>query len=61
LAESQLDLVRFMRAVADGEIMPLEAVRAYHAALEQQGIPAIRRLEDDRVVTEATLKKAASA
>ncbi len=61
LAESQLDIVRFMRAVADGEMKPLEAVKAYHSALKDQGIPAIRSLEDDSSVTEAVLKAAASA
>ena len=35
-AESQLDIVRYMRAVADGEIKPLEAVRAYHGDLQGQ-------------------------
>ena len=61
LAESQLDIVRFMRAVADGEMKPLEAVKAYHGALKDQGVPAVRSLEDDSTVTEAVLKGAASA
>ena len=42
LAESQLDIVHFMRLVADGKMMPLEAVRAYHAALKAKGITAVR-------------------
>ena len=33
LAESPLDMVKFMRAVADGALKPLEAVKAYHDAL----------------------------
>jgi hypothetical protein len=61
LAESQLDIVRFMRAVADGQMKPLEAVRAYHAELKTKKIPAVRPLEDDSKVTEAILKEAASA
>jgi hypothetical protein len=61
LAESQLDIVRFMRAVADGKMKPLDAVRAYHAALKDKRIPPVRNLEDDSAVTEAVLKKAASA
>lgn len=61
LAESQLDIVRFMRAVADGEMKPLEAVKAYHGALKDQGIPAVRSPEDDSAVTEAVLKAAASS
>ena len=61
LAESQLDIVHFMRQVADGKMLPLEAVRAYHAALKDKGIPSVRSLEDDSAVTEAVLKAAASA
>ena len=61
LAESQLDIVRFMRAVADGEMKPLDAVRGYHGVLKDKRIPSVRSLEDDSVVTEAVLKKAASA
>jgi hypothetical protein len=61
LAESQLDIVRFMRLVADGEMMPLEAVRAYHAALKDRGIASVRSLDDDSLTTEAVLKDGASA
>jgi len=60
LAESQLDIVHHMRLVADGSIKPLEAVRSYHAALNKQGIAAVRSLEEDSKVTEAVLKEAAS-
>ena len=60
-AESQLDIVRFMRAVADGEMKPLQAVRDYHALLKTKKIPAVRPLEDDSQVTEAVLKAAASS
>ena len=41
--------------------MPLEAVRAYHAALKEKGITAVRSLEDDSKITEAVLKEGASA
>ena len=44
LAESQLDIVHYMRLVADGEIMPLEAVKAYHAELEEEDIASVRPL-----------------
>ncbi len=56
LAESPLDVIRFMRAVADGELGPSEAVRAYHDALAKQDIKAARELAADDVVTEAALK-----
>jgi hypothetical protein len=60
-AESQLDIVRYMRAVADGELKPLEAVRAYHGDLKAKKVASVRSLEDDSKVTEAVLKEAASA
>ena len=58
LAESPLDIVRFMRLVADGDISPSEAVGAYHDVLTKAGITPYRRLEADDVVTEAPLKGA---
>jgi hypothetical protein len=61
LAESQLDIVHYMRLVADGEIMPLEAVNAYHATLKEKNIASVRSLEDDAKITEAVLKEGASA
>lgn len=59
LAESPLDIVRLMRAVADGGIRPAEAVRAYHGALQQQGIRPARPLADDLAITERVLHEAA--
>ena len=61
LAESQVDIVHFMRLVADGEMMPLDAVKAYRATLENKGITPIRSLADDSQITEDILKEAASA
>ncbi|MBV1704245.1 MAG: hypothetical protein KGI57_02365 [Hyphomicrobiales bacterium] len=60
-AESQLDIVRYMRAVADGEMKPLEAVRAYHSTLKTKKIAPVRPLEEDGQVTEPVLKEAASS
>jgi hypothetical protein len=57
LAESPLDIVRLMRAVADGEIKPAQAVDAYHDALRKQGIASMRPLAADREITEAALKQ----
>lgn len=56
LADSPLDIVRFMREVANGAISPEEAVRAYHGDLRRQGITPSRPLADDNVITEAVLK-----
>jgi hypothetical protein len=56
LAESPLDIVRLMRAVADGAITPLAAVSAYHDALRRQNIKPIRDIAADSEITEAVLK-----
>jgi hypothetical protein len=58
LAESPLDIVRLMRAVADGAMTPLEAVKAYHAALHKQGLKPMREPDLDNAVTESALKLA---
>jgi hypothetical protein len=57
LAESPLDIVRFMRAVADGEISPSEAVAAYHDALRKQNVAPHRDLAADNQITEAVLQQ----
>ncbi len=56
LAESPLDIVRLMRAVADGAMTPLEAVKDYHAALQKQGLKPTREIAIDSAITETVLK-----
>jgi len=56
LAESPLDMVRFMRAVADGDMGPKEAVSAYHDALAKAGLKADRAVAADQEITESVLK-----
>src|SRR5262245_60663096 len=46
-AENQLAFIRFLRYLADGEITPEEAVRAYHGVLQQLGVKPQRTLEED--------------
>jgi hypothetical protein len=46
-AEHQLTFVKYLRLVADGDLGPEEAVRAYHADLGRLGIRPHRSLEDD--------------
>jgi hypothetical protein len=58
LAESPLDIVRLMRAVADGALTPLEAVKDYHAAIHKQGLKPMRELAHDSAITEPVLKSA---
>jgi len=56
LAESPLDMVRTMRAVADGALTPGEAVAAYHECLRKASIEPLRELAADNEITEAPLK-----
>jgi hypothetical protein len=51
-AEHQLSFVKYLRAVADDQLEPAEAVRAYHGDLHQFGIQPMRPLEDDLQATD---------
>jgi len=46
-AEHQLTFVRYLRTLAEGEILPEEAVRAYHGDLAKLKIPPNRSLAED--------------
>lgn len=54
-AENQLAFVEFLRRIADGDLDPADAVRAYHAVLQKLGTPPHRSLDDDLALTETTL------
>jgi hypothetical protein len=54
-AEHPLSFVALLRRVADGEIEPKEAVRAYHGDLEKLKLPPRRSLEDDLELTATEL------
>ena len=56
LAEAPLALIEMMRHVADGEIGPAEAVRAYHGQLQVAGLPPRRSLEADLEITDTVLR-----
>jgi DhnA family fructose-bisphosphate aldolase class Ia len=58
-AESPIDIVRLMREVVARTTTPLEAVKAYHAALQKKKIAPFRSLADDIELTEPPLKLAA--
>jgi hypothetical protein len=49
-AENQLAFVRFLRHIADGDITPEEAVKAYHGVLQHLGIKPKRSLQDDMIL-----------
>ena len=51
-SEDQLSMVRILRAIADGNAEPEEAVREYHGLLQQQGIEPFRPLDDDLKLTQ---------
>jgi hypothetical protein len=51
-AEHQLSFVEYLRAVADDNLKPEEAVKAYHNALQKLGIRPQRSLADDLQQTE---------
>ena len=46
-AENQFAFIRFLRLIADGEVVAEEAVRAYHGVLQRLGVKPQRSLEDD--------------
>ena len=54
-AEHQLTFVRFLRGIADGELTPEEAVKAYHGELQKMRIPPHRPLESDLKITQPYL------
>ena len=51
-AESPLRFIAYLRRIADGEIAPAEAVRAYHGELARLGVKPQRDLSADLQVTE---------
>ena len=50
-AEHQLSFIQFLRWIADGEIEPEEATKAYHGVLAGLGIRPHRSLEEDLQLT----------
>jgi hypothetical protein len=51
-AEHQLTFIQYLRAVADDQLGPEEAVKAYHGSLQKLGIRPQRSLADDLQHTE---------
>jgi len=51
-SEHQLTFVKFLRALADDELEPDDAVRAYHNELDHLGIAPHRPLDDDLTLTQ---------
>ena len=59
-AEHQLTFVSYLRALADDQMGPEEAVRAYHADLERLKIRPHRALEEDLKQTSAAMSYGAA-
>lgn len=55
LAEDPLTFIVYLRRIADGQITPTEAVRAYHGDLARQGISPHRALAEDLQLTQPPL------
>jgi hypothetical protein len=51
LSEHPLAFIEFLRRIADGEVEPVEAVKAYHAVLAKLGVKPQRRLQLDLQLT----------
>ncbi len=51
LSESPLAFIEFLRRVVDGDIAPVEAVKAYHGVLQASGVKPLRPLQQDLQLT----------
>lgn len=60
-AEHQLTFVYYLRLIADDQIGPEEAVRAYHSDLKKLGIRPHRSLEEDLQLTQTATAYASGA
>ena len=54
-AEHQLAFIQFLRWIADGQLEPEEAVKAYHGVLGKMGIRPWRPLKEDMQLTTAVM------
>ncbi len=60
-AECQLAFIELLRHIADGNVSPEEAVRAYHGVLQQLKIRPQRSLEEDLTLQTPAMSYAAGA
>jgi hypothetical protein len=54
-AENQLAFVHFLRLIVEGQIGPIDAVKAYHSVLGKLGIAPHRPLDDDIKITDQSM------
>ena len=57
-AENQLAFVHFLRLIVEGQVGPVEAVKAYHAVLGRLGLRPHRSLDDDLQLTDQSMSYA---
>ena len=60
-AENQLAFVHFLRLIVEGQVGPVDAVKAYHAVLGRLGLRPHRALEDDLKLTDQSMSYAGTA
>jgi hypothetical protein len=60
-AENQLAFVHFLRLIVEGQVAPVEAVKAYHAVLGRLGIRPHRSLEVDLKLTDQSMSYAGTS
>ena len=56
LAEDAIEIVRLMRAIVEGGIGTIDAVKSYHDTLKLQGIVPLRTIKEDLEVTDPILR-----
>jgi hypothetical protein len=57
-AENQLAFVHFLRLIVEGQVGPVDAVKAYHAVLGRLGLRPNRSLDDDLKLTDQSMSYA---
>ena len=60
-AENQLAFVHFLRLIVEGQVGPVDAVKAYHAVLGRLGLRPNRSLDDDLRLTDQSMSYAGTA
>jgi hypothetical protein len=57
-AENQLAFVHFLRLIVEGQVGPVDAVKAYHAVLSRLGLRPHRQLDADLQLTDQSMSYA---
>jgi hypothetical protein len=60
-AENQLAFVHFLRLIVEGQVGPVDAVKAYHAVLGRLGLRPHRAIEDDLKLTDQSMSYAGTS